>query len=114
MSIFISGSVAYDTILNFGGQFADHLLQDGLDRINLTFQTPRMAKNYGGCAANIAYSLKVCGGEPLIVTTVGKDASEYLEHLKTLGIRYRAGLHHNRRVRQSDNGLSRRGDGFSQ
>lgn len=87
MSIFISGSVAYDTILNFGGQFADHLLQDGLDRINLTFQTPRMAKNYGGCAANIAYSLKVCGGEPLIVTTVGKDASEYLEHLKTLGIR---------------------------
>ena len=87
MSIFISGSVAYDTILNFDGKFANHLLQDGLERINLTFQTPCMAKNYGGCAANIAYSLKVCGGEPLIVTTVGKDAADYLEHLKALGIR---------------------------
>lgn len=87
MSIFISGSVAYDTILNFQGVFADHLLKDSLKQINLTYQTPVMSKNFGGCAANIAYSLKTAGGEPLIVTTVGKDAENYLHHLQSLGIR---------------------------
>ena len=87
MSVFISGSVAYDTILAFDGVFAQHLLSDSLEKINLTFQTPRMAKNYGGCAANIAYSLKAAGGDPLIVTTVGKDCADYLDHLQRLGIR---------------------------
>lgn len=87
MSIFISGSVAYDTILSFQGVFADHLIKDSLKQINLTYQTPVMSKNFGGCAANIAYSLKATGGEPLIVTTVGKDAGEYLQHLQSLGIR---------------------------
>ena len=52
MSIFISGSVAYDTILSFNGVFADHLLEGSLEKINLTFQTPVMSKNFGGCAAN--------------------------------------------------------------
>lgn len=87
MSIFISGSVAYDTILSFNGVFADHLLEGSLEKINLTFQTPVMSKNFGGCAANIAYSLKAAGGEPLIVTAVGKDSAEYFNHLKELGIR---------------------------
>jgi len=61
MSIFISGSVAYDTILSFKGVFADHLLEGSLEKINLTFQTPVMSKNFGGCAANIAYGLKPQG-----------------------------------------------------
>lgn len=87
MSVFISGSVAYDTILGFNGVFADHLIAKSLEHINLTFQTPAMTKHFGGCAANIAYSLKAAGGEPLIVTAVGKDAGEYLEHLQKLGIR---------------------------
>ncbi len=87
MSVFISGSVAYDTILRFNGVFADHLIEKSLEHINLTFQTPSMVRHFGGCAANIAYSLKAAGGEPLIVTTVGKDAGEYLNHLQNLGIR---------------------------
>lgn len=87
MSIFISGSVAYDTILTFNGAFSDHLLPNSLDRLNLTFQTPVMVKHFGGCAANIAYSLKATGGEPLIVTAVGKDSDNYLTHLKALNIR---------------------------
>ena len=81
MSIFISGSVAYDTILSFNGVFADHLLAGSLEKINLTFQTPVMSKNFGGCAANIAYGLKAAGGEPLIGTAVGKDSTEYYNHL---------------------------------
>ena len=87
MSIFISDSVAYDTILSFNGVFANHLLAGSLEHINLTYQTPAMTKNYGGCAANIAYSLKTAGGDPLIVTTVGKDADDYLHHLQNLDIR---------------------------
>ena len=86
MSTFISGSVAYDTILRFDGVFADHLLAGSLNTINLTFQTPNMDKHFGGCAANIAYSLKMTGGEPLIVTTVGKDSQDYLNHLQSLAI----------------------------
>lgn len=87
MSIFISGSVAYDTILRFEGVFADHLLPNSLKTLNLTLQTPVMHKHFGGCAANIAYSLKSLGADPLIVTTVGADATSYLEHFKNDDIR---------------------------
>lgn len=87
MSIFISGSVAYDTILRFEGVFADHLLPNSLKTLNLTLQTPVMHKHFGGCAANIAYSLKSLRADPLIVTTVGADATSYLEHFKNDDIR---------------------------
>lgn len=87
MSIFISGSVAYDTILHFDGIFADHLLPNSLKTLNLTLQTPVMQKHFGGCAANIAYCLKALGAEPLIVTTVGADADSYLKHLQNDDIR---------------------------
>ena len=57
MRIMISGSIAYDNILSYGGRFSDHLVRERLDHINLTFVTDSMTRNYGGCAANIAYAL---------------------------------------------------------
>ncbi len=86
MAVFISGSVAYDTIFRFDGIFADHL-QGDLRKLNLTFQSSQMRRQFGGCAGNIAYALKSLGGDPLIVTTVGQDADPYLEHFKACGIR---------------------------
>lgn len=85
MSIFISGSIAYDTVLHFDGMFAEQFRGD-LRHLNLTLQAHSMVKQFGGCAGNIAYSLKCLGGDPVIVTTVGMDADEYLEHLRKLGI----------------------------
>lgn len=88
MSIFISGSVAYDTILEFDGTFAEHASTLELRGFNLTFQAPRMKRHFGGCAANVAYSLKTCGGEPFISCTMGLiDCQSYYQHLRENGIR---------------------------
>lgn len=87
MTIFISGSLAYDTILGFDGVFADHLLTGKLREVNVTFQTPRMTRNFGGCAGNIAYALKSLGQDPLVVTAWGCDCASYRDHFNALGIR---------------------------
>lgn len=88
MSIFISGSVAYDTILEADCSFCDHATTLNLKGFNLTFQAPKMKRHFGGCAANIAYSLKACGGEPFISTAIGLiDCQPYYQHLRQAGIR---------------------------
>lgn len=87
MTVIISGSVAYDTVFSHKGRFADTLNGQALDRLNLTLQAASMRRTYGGCAANIAYSLKQLGGDPLVWTAVGRDASDYLLHLERQGIR---------------------------
>lgn len=86
MSVLISGSIAYDNILSYGGRFGEHLISGSLDHINLSFVTDTMVKNYGGCAANIAYALKLLGGDPLVVGAVGTDGTEYLYRFDELGI----------------------------
>lgn len=86
MSIFISGSVAYDTVLSFEGAFADHLLANNLHELNVTFQTPRMLKNFGGCAGNIAYGLQMLGAKPFIASAWGEDARDYEKHFEHFGI----------------------------
>lgn len=86
MSILISGSVAFDHILEFGGHFADHILPDQLDKLSVSFLTPQMRTDYGGCAGNIAYAVRQLGGTPLPLATVGQDGGHYLERLRQLGI----------------------------
>ncbi len=86
MSVLISGSIAYDNILSFPGRFGEHILAESLDHINLTFLVSSMVKNYGGCAANIAYSLKMLGGSPIVIGALGKDGGEYQERFDDLGI----------------------------
>lgn len=84
--VLISGSVAYDTIMVFEGHFKDHILPDRVHMLNVSFLAPRMKREFGGCAANIAYNLKGLGGSPVILATVGRDAGDYLERLRAQDI----------------------------
>ncbi len=86
MSILICGSLAYDTLLTFDGTFDDHLLPDQLHKLSVCFRVPQLRREFGGCAGNIAYSLRLLGGEPLIMATVGADFAPYRAHLNRLGI----------------------------
>ena len=86
MTSLICGSLAFDTIMSFHGRFSEALLADQLHKINVAFLVPSIRREYGGCAGNIAYNLKLLGGDPLIMATVGQDGAPYLERLKTQGI----------------------------
>ena len=82
----ITGSVAYDTILTHNGCFADKLEKGDLRHVNLTFFAPEMHRDFGGCAANIAYALHQLGGDPFVWSALGRDGGDYLEHFRALGI----------------------------
>jgi adenosine kinase len=84
--VMISGSVAYDTIMVFDGQFKDHILPEQTHMINVAFLTPRLKREFGGCAANIAYNLQALGGSPVILAAVGRDGADYVERLRGYGI----------------------------
>ena len=86
----ICGSLAFDKIMQFHGRFADTLMADQLHKVNVSFLVPTLRTEYGGCAANIAYNLKMLGGDPLIMATIGQDGGEYLERFASLGISTRA------------------------
>ena len=86
MAALICGSLAFDTIMNFEGRFAEQILPDQLHILNVAFLVPTLRRDFGGCAGNIAYSLKLLGGQPLIQATLGKDGGPYLKRLAELGI----------------------------
>ena len=86
MASLICGSFAFDTIMNFEGRFAEQILPDQLHILNVSFLVPSLRRDFGGCAGNIAYSLKLLGGEPLPMATLGQDGTTYLERLKSLNI----------------------------
>jgi adenosine kinase len=86
MSVLICGSLAFDTITNFHGRFAEQILPEQVHILNVSFLTPTLRKEFGGCAGNIAYSLKQLGGEPLVMATLGKDGALYRTHLETMGV----------------------------
>ena len=86
----ICGSIAFDKIMQYHGRFAETLLADQLHRVNVSFLVPTLRTEYGGCAANIAYNLKLLGGDPLIMATLGQDGADYLERLRNFGIETRA------------------------
>jgi adenosine kinase len=84
--VYISGSVAYDTIMVFAGHFKDHILPDQVHNINVSFFAPSMRKEYGGCAANIAYTLNALGGSATVLAAIGKEGGEYVEHMRAAGV----------------------------
>ncbi len=86
MTSLICGSLAFDTIMSFHGRFSEALLADQLHKINVAFLVPGIRREYGGCAGNIAYNLKLLGGDPLIMATLGQDGGPYLDRLDKLGI----------------------------
>ncbi len=90
MTSLICGSLAFDSIMMYGGRFSDALLADQLHKINVAFLVPEMRREFGGCAGNIAYNLKLLDGTPLIMATLGQDGAPYLERLKQQGIETRA------------------------
>lgn len=78
--------MAFDTIMSFHGRFSEALLADQLHKINVAFLVPGIRREFGGCAGNIAYNLKLLEGDPLIMATVGMDGAPYMERLDNLGI----------------------------
>jgi adenosine kinase len=82
MTALICGSMAYDTVMVFEGKFRDHILADRLHVLNVSFLVPSMRRNFGGCAGNIAYNLKLLGGDGLIMATVGHDFAPYSDWLE--------------------------------
>ena len=84
MRTLICGSIAYDTIMVFHDRFKDHILPDQLHILNVAFLVPDMRREFGGCAGNIAYTLKLLGGEALIMATVGDDYGPYDQRLQKL------------------------------
>jgi adenosine kinase len=84
MSTLICGSIAYDTIMVFGDRFKNHILPEQLHILNVAFLVPDMRREFGGCAGNIAYTLKLLGSEPLIMATVGDDYQPYDYRLRKL------------------------------
>lgn len=86
MSALICGSFAYDTIMVFHDQFKNHILPDKVHILNVSFLVPDMRREFGGCAGNIAYNLKLLGGDPLPMGTVGTDFLPYAEWMDSHGI----------------------------
>ena len=86
MKTLICGSLAYDTIMVFPDRFKEHILPEKIHMLNVAFLVPDMRREYGGCAGNIAYNLRLLGGEPQIMATVGDDSGLYLQRLKQLGL----------------------------
>jgi adenosine kinase len=87
MSILICGSIAYDNIMVFPGHFRDHILPEQIHILNVSFLVPELRREFGGCAGNIAYNLKMLGSDPLVMGTVGDDALLYFERFERLGIK---------------------------
>ena len=85
-SALICGSLAFDTIMVFPDQFKNHILPDKVHILNVSFLVPRMRREFGGCAGNIAYNLKLLGGNPVPMATVGQDFATYRSHFEECGI----------------------------
>ena len=86
MRALICGSMAYDTIMVFQDRFKNHILPDQVHILNVSFLVPQMRREFGGCAGNIAYNLKLLGGDPLPMATVGEDFAPYRDWLDKHGI----------------------------
>ncbi|MGY8576044.1 carbohydrate kinase family protein [Paracidovorax citrulli] len=86
MAALICGSLAFDTIMTFEGRFAEQILPDQLHILNVSFLVPSLRRDFGGCAGNIAYSLKLLGGNPVPMAMLGSDGGDYLQRLQDLGI----------------------------
>ncbi len=86
MPALICGSLAFDTIATFPGRFAQQILPEQIHILNVSFLVPTLRREFGGCAGNIAYTLKALGGEPVVMAALGSDGAGYLERMNDLGI----------------------------
>jgi len=86
MHIYVSGSIAYDRIMDFPGKLSDHILPDKIHVLNVCFTVNGMVEKFGGTAGNIAYSLSLLNERPVILATIGKDYGTYFDWLKANSI----------------------------
>jgi adenosine kinase len=86
MKIILSGSLAYDRIMDFPGKFSDHILPDKIHVLNVAFQVDGLILKFGGTAGNIAYALTLLGEHPMISATIGHDYRQYFAWLAKNGI----------------------------
>ncbi|MBI4999244.1 carbohydrate kinase family protein [Candidatus Gottesmanbacteria bacterium] len=86
MKIIVTGSLAFDFIMDFPGKFGDHILPEKIHQINLSFLVKDMKKQYGGTAGNIAYNLALLGLRPTVLATAGNDFAEYRKELVKVGV----------------------------
>lgn len=93
MRTLICGSIAYDNIMVFPDHFKNHILPEKIHVLNVAFLVPEMRREFGGCAGNIAYNLKMLGGEPIMMATVGDDIQPYMERFETLSLDQSCILH---------------------
>ena len=85
MAALICGSLAFDTITNFPGRFAQQILPDQVHILNVSFLVPTLRREFGGCAGNIAYNLHQLGGHAVVMATVGDDGAGYRARLESWG-----------------------------
>ena len=86
MNIIVSGSLAYDRIMDFPGHFSEHILPEKIHVLNVCFQVNGVKEKFGGTAGNIAYALTLMGERPLISAAIGYDYHRYFEWLSRNGI----------------------------
>lgn len=86
MRTLICGSIAYDNIMVFPDHFKNHILPEKIHVLNVAFLVPEMRREFGGCASNIAYNLKMLGGEPVMMATVGDDYAPYAARFEQLSL----------------------------
>ena len=87
MSFVITGSVAYDYLMHYPGLYRDHILPDQLDKISLSFLADSLRRERGGVAANIAYTMRLLGADPVVFATVGQDFGDYRRWMEEHGLR---------------------------
>jgi adenosine kinase len=86
MPALICGSLAFDTITNFPGRFAQQILPEQVHILNVSFLVPTLRREFGGCAGNIAYNLQLIGGEPVVMAALGDDGQGYRSRLEAWGL----------------------------
>ena len=86
MSILVSGSLVYDYIMDFPDSFKNHILPEQIHILNVCFVVDRLERSWGGTAGNIAYTMKLLGADPLVVSAVGSDGGGYVDYLKKNGL----------------------------
>lgn len=90
--LIITGSLAYDYIMDFPGSFSDHILPEHTHNINLSFIVNKFAKRRGGTAGNVSYTLGLLSAPHILFSYAGNDFDEYKKALEKLSIKT-SGIH---------------------
>ncbi|MFB6226399.1 MAG: carbohydrate kinase family protein [Candidatus Paceibacteria bacterium] len=86
MPTLITGSLCYDYIMDFPGKFEDHIIEDKIHKLSVSFNIEQLEKNLGGTAGNIAHTYNLFNQQPIILAPIGRDGDEYMQQLKQKGI----------------------------